>query len=89
MTDEQHMQKARALADELDGRWQEDWPPIIASALSEAYRSGVEAERERAAAAAEGSAREFDFQKAMTQYRDWEAGYQNGRIAAATAIRKA
>jgi hypothetical protein len=50
MTDEQHMQKAR----KITARWRksirtENVRSDIASALSEAYRSGVEAERERAA----------------------------------------
>jgi hypothetical protein len=53
MTDEQHMQKAReiaeALIDQCEGCSCDDCTDsvrrIIASALSEAYRSGVEAER--------------------------------------------
>jgi predicted hydrocarbon binding protein len=63
MTDEPHMQKAREVKHEIhvaivrepdfDAGCEAELR-IIASALSEAYRSGVEAERARCALIAEG-----------------------------------
>jgi hypothetical protein len=72
MTDEQHMQKAREVRDAMYAEIRKlnehtlDLPyservktevTIIASAISEAYRSGVEAERERIASDIEAIAR--------------------------------
>lgn len=61
MTEDQHMQKAREIAQGI--RFLsivEQQAEAIATALSEAYRSGVEEERERAALVLEKAASDGD-----------------------------
>jgi hypothetical protein len=98
---QEHMQKAREVVEKLLSRFGVNDAHVnslglseheVASAISEAYRSGVEAERERAAKIAEAKAGEMATLMAGAKKIDSEAIFAGQMVisrAIATAIRKA
>ena len=66
------------------GCWSyDDMSKIVAEALLAAEKRG----KEEAAKIAEGNSTDFDFQKALAEFRDSEHGFHSGRLHAAAAIR--